>query len=199
MSKPNKVIILTGVPGVGKTTVSHALAKRMGIPCINISALIEKEGLNLGDEEEIGISIADIERLKKEITKIIEDYDDLMIVEGHYAYDLIPKQYVSRVFVLRRAPWKLKEELFARGYSKEKVIENVEAELLNICFVEAIEVLGLELVCEIDTSDKIPENVVEEIYNILRGNVECRRGIIDWLGKKEVIGLLENQGNVYRG
>jgi adenylate kinase len=191
MSKPNKVIILTGVPGVGKTTVSHALAKRMGIPCINISALVEKEGLNLEDEEEI--EIADIERLKKEMTKIIEDYDDLMIVEGHYAYDLIPKQFVSRVFVLRRAPWKLKTELFARGYSLEKVIENVEAELLDICFVEAIEVLGLELVCEIDTSDKIPENVVEEIYNILRGNVECRRGIIDWLGKKEVIGLLENR------
>jgi adenylate kinase len=191
MSKPNKVIILTGVPGVGKTTVSHALAKRMGIPCINISELVEKEGLNLV-EEEFGISIVNIERLKKEMIKIIEDHDDLMIVEGHYAYDLIPKQNVSRVFVLRRAPWKLKAELFARGYSKEKVIENVEAELLDICFVEAIEVLGLELVCEIDTSDKIPANVVEEIHNILRGNVECRRGIIDWLGKKEVIGLLEN-------
>jgi adenylate kinase len=38
-------------------------------------------------------------------------------------------------------------------------------------------------VCEINTTGKTPEDVVERILDILKGKEKGRIGIVDWLGK----------------
>ena len=182
---------MTGVPGVGKTTVAGMLADRLGGARIDLSVLAEEEGLITGWDEERETAIADLDGMRRRLTQIRSSSDGALIVEGHFASDVVPPEAASFIFVLRRAPWRLKGELEARGYGPEKVRENVEAELLDICLADAVDAYGPGRVCEIDTTDLMPEEVVEEVLSIINGDGVCRRGHLDWLGRAESEGLLE--------
>lgn len=186
-----RVIVIAGVPGVGKSTVAGAVSERLGCPIIGVSELAVKEGALLGRDEERDTDIVDLPKLMEKITEVISASEGPIIVEGHYAYDVVPSDLVSHALVLRRAPWVLKDELRERGYSEEKVRENVEAELLDVPLVEAIEALGPDLVCEADTTGRTPEETVDEVLGILEESMPCRRNLVDWLGSPETRGLLE--------
>lgn len=175
---------------MGKTTVAQLLAERMGGVYFNLSELAENEGLIAGFDETRGTSILNLEGMKARLAQVVEAGVDDLVFEGHYAPDVVPQEAVSLAFVLRRAPWRLKEVLDARGYPEEKVMENVEAELLDVCLVEAVEILGEERVCEVDTTDGTPDEVVDELMAIIRGLKPCRRRIVDWLEHPESMGLL---------
>ena len=90
------------------------------------------------------------------------------------------------------------EELEARGYSEGKIRENVEAEMVDVCLVEAQGALGPERVCEIDTTDRTPDEVVEEIASIIRGRKPCVCCRVDWLSREETKRMLEGR-DVRRG
>jgi adenylate kinase len=174
--------VLTGVPGVGKSSVARVLSGHLGGTHIDLTELALREGLTLGFDGERGVAIADIERIRERIRGLCLSMEGPMIVEGHFAHDVVPAEMASRVFVLRRAPWRLKAEFEKRGYGKVKTRENVEAELLGVSLAEALEAYGEGLICEVDTTDLTPEEAAEEILSILGGRAPCRRGFIDWLG-----------------
>ena len=186
-----RVIVIAGVPGVGKSTVAGTVAERLGYPVIGVSELAAKEGALLDRDDERETNIVDLPRLKEIIAETVSATEGPTIVEGHFAYDVVPSDLVSHALVLRRAPWVLKEELRERGYSDEKIRENVEAELLDVPLVEAIEALGPDRVCEADTTGRTPEETVDEVLGILEGSTPCRRRLVDWLGSLETLGLLE--------
>lgn len=198
MSGRRNTILISGVPGVGKTTVSRLLAERMGCQLVNISEMVEREGLTEGSDPLRGTSVVDLDRIRGRLAEIVEASEGATIVEGHFAYDVVSPGEVSHAFVLRRAPWRLKEELEARGYPEGKVWENVEAELVDVCLVEAVKALGSERVCEIDTTDKSPTEVVEEIASVIRGMTPCARRRVDWLDRDETKKMLEGR-DVRRG
>lgn len=192
MSTAKLVIVLTGVPGVGKSTVADTLAERLGGDHIDLSDLAEQMGFITGWDEQRRTAIADIDELRQHVTLISDASTRPVIVEGHFAADVVNAATEPLVFVLRRAPWRLKEELEVRGYGEEKVSENVEAELLDVCLVDALEVHDPERICEVDTTDRLPEDVVEEILSIIHGDTECSHGHIDWLGWAESKRLMED-------
>ena len=188
-----RVTVIAGVPGVGKSTVAGAVAERLGYSVIGVSELAAGEGALLGRDVERETDIVDLPKLKEKIAEAISATEGPIIVEGHYAYDVVPSDLVSHALVLRRAPWVLKEELLERDYSDEKVKENVEAELLDVPLVEAIEALGPDLVCEADTTGRTPEETVDEVLGILEGSMPCRRNLVDWLGSPETRALLKGR------
>jgi adenylate kinase len=186
-----RVIVIAGVPGVGKSTVAGTVAERLGCPVIGVSELAVKEGALLDRDVERETDIVDLPRLKEIIAEVVSATEGPIIVEGHFAYDVVPIGLVAHALVLRRAPWVLKEELRERGYSDEKIRENVEAELLDVPLVEAIEALGPDWVCEADTTGRTREETVDEVLGIIEGSMPCLRRIVDWLGSPETRGLLE--------
>jgi adenylate kinase len=194
MSNQRQVILLMGVPGIGKTTIARLLADRMEGVHTDLSDLAKKEGIIKGFDERRKTSIVDLEGMRARLNPILEDGEKPLILDGHFAADIVPPPTVSYAFVLRKAPWKLKEELRVRGYSEEKVMENIEAELLDVCLVEAVEALGSERVCEIDTTGRTPEEAADEAIHIIQGLRPCRHGHIDWLGHAESRELLEEMG-----
>jgi adenylate kinase len=198
MSGRRKTILISGVPGVGKTTVSRLLAERMGCQLVNISELAKREGLTKGSDPFRETSVVDLDRMRARLAEIIKESEGATIVEGHFAYDVVSPGGVSHAFVLRRAPWRLREELEARGYPEGKVRENVEAEMVDVCLVEAKGALGPERVCEIDTTDRRPTEIAEEIASIIRGRKPCVRRSVDWLGREETKRMLEGR-DVRRG
>jgi broad-specificity NMP kinase len=185
-----RVIVIAGVPGVGKSTVAMASAERLKCSVIGVTELALKEGTLLGRDDERETEVVDLPRLMLKVTEAVNATVGPIIVEGHFAYDVVPIDLVSHAIVLRRAPWVLKEELRDRGYSSEKTHENVEAELLDVPLIEAIESLGPDFVCEVDTTGKTSEETMGEVLGIINGSVPCRRRLVDWLGSPEARGLL---------
>ncbi len=172
----SEVVAITGTPGTGKTTVADILRRR-GYVVFSVNELAEELDCIVGEEE--GCKIVDVEELKRRIGGILPE--GTVFLEGHLSHLLSPK----KVIVLRCNPLELKRRLESKGWDKEKVLENVEAELIDSILVEALELC--EDVYEIDTTSLNPEEVADAIEDIVRGK-NCDRfrpGRIDWIALVE--------------
>jgi len=159
---------------------------------ISIGELVKKEDLHLGWDDERETFIADIERVSRRIKEIMGMKRKALIIEGHYAVHVVPPEKVNLVFVLRRNPKELEDILKNRGYNQKKIRENLAAEILDVCLFDAVNICGLEKVCEIDATKKEPHEVAEEIIAIIEGKKKLEVGIVDWLGMLEAKGKLED-------
>lgn len=186
-----RVILFTGTPGVGKTSVSRLLASRLDGLYVNLGELVERENLVSGIDEKRGTLVADVDRVSRRLREIMDGSDRDIIVDGHYAIDVVPTKEVSLVFVLRRDPDELRRLLENRGFEGRKLKENLAAEVLDVCLWDAVRACGSDRVCEIDASGKEVEEVVECVASVLEGKRACEIGMVDWLGKLEREGRLE--------
>jgi adenylate kinase len=182
--------LVTGTPGVGKTTISQILASKLDAFYIGITELVKKEKLITSIDDTRRTLIADTEKVSKRLQEILKNSEGNIIIEGHYAVDVVPKKDVNTVFVLRRDPAELMDVLEKRGFEGKKLWENLAAEILDVCLFDALSACGVGKVCEIDVSGKTVEAVVEEMILVLEKRKACRSGIVDWLGK------LENEGRL---
>jgi len=185
VSEIKRAILVTGTPCVGKTSVSRLLARRLHARHIDLARLVEREKLTSGIDRARGTLIADVTRLTKHVQQIRRDWEGDVVIDGHYAVDVVSARDVSRVFVLRRDPDELKSLMEARGFKDKKLWENLAAEILDVCLYDAVRACGQDKVCEIDATGKSVETVVEEIISVLEGKKPCTVGIVDWLGKLE--------------
>lgn len=161
------MIALTGTPGCGKTAVAEELKKR-GYKVKSVVDLAKE--FNCIIDKENDELVIDTEKLAK------IDFDG--IVEGHLSHLLNPE----KVIVLRCNPLLIKKRLIKRGWSIEKVMENVEAELIDVILVEALE--NCREVYEIDTTDMSVKGVADAIEEILAGKGDkYKPGKVDWLSK----------------
>ncbi len=71
-----------------------------------------------------------------------------------------------------------------------KQSENLSAEILDVCLVEALQKQPIEKVCEIDITGKTVDDTLTEVLKVLEGKQKCYVGCVDWLG------LLEREGKI---
>ena len=192
VKKFRRVILVTGTPGVGKTAVSASLASRLHATHIDLAELVEKERLISGVDKARGTLIADMDRVSERVQEIIRNCKRDIIIDGHYAVNVTPAKDVHLVFVLRRDPDELKGWMKDHGFRERKLWENLAAEILDVCLWEAVKACGPNKVCEINVSGKGIEEVAEDIILVLEGRRKCRVGIVDWLGKLEAEGRLQD-------
>jgi adenylate kinase len=187
-----QVILITGTPSVGKTTTAKTLAQKLNAEYINLTELATKENLTLGKDQERDTTIIDETKMKKKIQQTIEQTKtENIIIDGHYAAYVTPKQLVTYTFVLRRDPVELRKQMEKAGITGRKLWENLASEILDVCLVDALNEQDPEKTCEIDTSNKKTTETVTEILAILNGKTKCHVGIVDWLGKLEKEGKLD--------
>ena len=189
MSK--RVILITGTPGVGKTTIAKRLTAKLDALYINLTEFTIKQSLILGEDKIRKTKIIDEE---KTCIKMAEDINATektnIIVDGHYATAVVPKPYVTRVFVLRRNPIELRRLMKKRGFSDAKLLENLASEILDVCLVEALREQEKEKVCELDVTGRTAENVAREVIVILEKRKKCSVIGVDWLSMLEKKGLI---------
>jgi adenylate kinase len=185
-----RVVLVTGTPGVGKTSVSRSLASKLDSVYISLAELVKRERLISGVDKARGSLIADTDRVSKRMQEIIKSSERDVVVDGHYVVDVVQSKDVHLVFVLRRDPSELRSVMENRGFSEEKLWENLAAEILDVCLVDAVLAFGSDKVCEIDVTGKRIEEVVKELILVLEGKEKCRVGIVDWLGTLEEEGRL---------
>jgi len=187
-----RVILVTGTPCVGKTSVAGLLASKLDAFYVNLTELALHENLISGKDEERDSIIVNENRMRRKIREIIEDCDKSeVIVDGHYAVSVVPKELTAYVFVLRRDPVELRKFMEQCGFSGRKLWENLASEILDVCLCEALNVYEKGRICELDVSGKSVEEIVDEILDIMNGSKECRVGVVDWLDKLENEGVLE--------
>lgn len=171
-------IVVTGTPGVGKTTLSRLLSRELGIPHIELASLVKEKKLYRGYDEERESYIVDENRVKRVLDQILTCNE---IVDSH-VLTCIPADKVKLVVVLRLDPLILKARLEERGYPVNKVKENVEAEVLGIILSEAIAHFGEKRVKEINLTGLSVEEALSEVLHALRGG-DYPPGRVDWLEK----------------
>lgn len=186
-----KAIVVTGSPCVGKTSVARVLALKLDGLHVDLNELVKREKLFRGRDEKRQTLVADMRRISERVKEIVESSESMVIVEGHYAMHVTPVASVSRAFVLRRHPEELKKLMEQRGFEGAKLWENLAVEILDVCLHDAVSVFGEDMVCEIDATGRTVEDVTGEIVAIANGEKACMVGTVDWLGRLEREGRLE--------
>jgi adenylate kinase len=176
-----------GTPGVGKTLISRHLAERINAMHIDLGELVKRERLTTGTDKGRKTLIVNKQKLSKRVQEIIkrQKKESSIIIDGHYATDVIPPRDVTKVFVLRRHPEELKQMMEKRGFKNRKLWENLAAEILDVCLYDAIKACGTDKVCEMEVTGKNAKKVVDEIISVMNGNKPCMIRIVDWLGQLE--------------
>ena len=143
---------------------------------------IEK-GYIVGKDEKRDTLIIDYEKVKEELTKIVRQArkeNKTIVIDSHHA-DILPRKYVTYVIVLRLNPKELFNRLIKKGWSIEKVKENVEAELVDHCLIKAVEAYGTRIVKEIDVTGLNEEQSARRVLDSIYGICVSEPGSVDWL------------------
>ena len=186
-----RVILITGTPCTGKTTTAKQLAAKLNADYINLTDFAKTYNLTLGEDTERKTTIIDEDKMRKRLKETIEASQNAnIIIDGHYAAAVTPTNQVTNVFVLRRNPKELKEFMQKCGFSDAKLYENLSAEILDSCLIEAMQTQAGK-VCELDVTGKTVEENVTEIMDVLEKGKKCYSGFVDWLGMLEREGLTD--------
>ena len=170
-----KIIVITGTPTSGKTTVSEKLAGMLkGSELIKANDLVKEKKLLTGYSKD-GEIVADMKRLKSEIeSRIKASRADLVILEGHLLCDMKIKG--ATAIVIREHLKTILKRMEKRKYSRKKIESNIVSEAIDYCGVNSIE--NYDSVYEIWGG----EGAVKEITKIINGRDEKPKEI-DMLGE----------------
>jgi len=140
-----KVIAVTGTPGAGKTTIARRLAKKLGFYCLDANKLISSNQLAEGYDKKRKAKIVDTSKLNKSIIKEIKTIKNNrkilkyggIIIDSHLSH-FLPRKYINFCIVAKCNIKELNKRLKKRKYSRSKIQENLQAEIFDICYNEAI-------------------------------------------------------------
>ncbi|CAD7704056.1 unnamed protein product [Ostreobium quekettii] len=147
-SAPN--ILVTGTPGVGKSTICDLVAKATGLCHINVGDIVKDQGLHDGWDDQYQSWIVDEDKVCDYLEDIMSE--GATIVEYH-SCDFFPERWMDLVVVLRTNNTTLYERLEKRGYSEAKIQENVTCEIMNVVLDEAMESYRKEIVMVLQNDD----------------------------------------------
>jgi adenylate kinase len=169
-------LLVTGTPGVGKTTIATGLARIYGATIVGLDEIITP--VLKWDPKLQTYHVTNENEARKLITERLKTLNSYII--DTVAVNLIDASLIDWCVVLRLEPTQLMDRLTRRNWPHCKVVENVLAEIVGSSLVMAINMFGRDRVIEVDTTNKN----VDEVVNYITNRIADRRpavGVVDWL------------------
>lgn len=157
---------ICGTPGTGKKTVAPLVADLMGLQAVPLNFFAK------GKEE------VDTARLRRTMLK---EAPPNALLFGHLLPHVLRRSEASYVAVLRCEPSVLRERLEQRGYHAEKVVDNVEAELIGVVLDECVATFGAAIVHEYDTTSASPKQVARAVSRGARSSEPRKVAPAAWI------------------
>ena len=131
------IIVISGTPGTGKTTIAKFLAKKYRLKYIEGDKFIQKNKLREDWDKRLRTWNVNTNKLNMALIKLIKKEKNLVIDShlGHY----LPKKYVDICIIVKCNPKVLRRRLTERKYHEEKIKHNTDSELFDVCLNEARE------------------------------------------------------------
>ncbi len=141
-----KVIAISGTPGTGKTSLAIKLSKILGFIYLDANKLIKKYNLAEGYDAARKSIIVDVTKLNKILVKESnslkrsksKNSESGVIIDSHLSHYLSKRQ-VDLCIITKCDIKVLHKRLKKRGYDKNKILENLQAEVFDVCYNEALE------------------------------------------------------------
>ena len=131
------IVIVTGTPGTGKTKLAKEISRKSGLKYVDVKEFIRKNKLAFEYDKERKCAVVDEKKLAKELIVLIKKNKNL-VIDSHLSH-FIPPKYVDLCIVTTCDLKTLAKRLKKRGYSKQKIRENLDAEIFDTCKTEAEE------------------------------------------------------------
>jgi len=163
--------LITGTPGVGKTTLSEMIASAYELKHVPISRLVSDKHLWVERDEERDCTVYDDDLLEEAINQILEENPQGGVIFDFHCPDCVKIEDIDYVLVLRTNTDLLFSRLESRGYSQTKCTENVECEIFREILDEVLEdyeQLGEDNIIELvsDSTEDL-DNAVERVGEII--------------------------------
>lgn len=152
------VIIITGAVGTGKTTLAKFISNKLKYHHIDVTSFIKTNKLSEGYDKEKDCLIVDENKLSKELEKEVARLNCNVVIDSHMSH-YIDASKVDLCLVTKCELEVLRKRLEKRGYNENKIKDNLEAEIFNVCFEEAKE-LGHKPIA-IETSKGLSDEVIK--------------------------------------
>jgi adenylate kinase len=175
------LILISGVPGTGKTSVAEVLAKKLKAKELDIKRIAHKNRLILGYDDKSKSLIIDEKKISRAVEKELKNKTGIFIIASHLSHFIKP-ELAKLMIVLRCNPDILERRLKRRGYSGDKLGENIMCEYIDTILIEALQEGHKKHLHEIDTSRKTPSATADEIIAVLNKKKKMSFGNIKWLG-----------------
>lgn len=134
------------------------IAAASNLAHINVGNLVKEKGLHDGFDEKFQSYYIDEDKVCDELEILVKDGD---CVVDYHGCDFFPERWFDLIVVLETDNSVLYPRLEARGYSAEKISENISCEVFGIVKEEALNAYPPErVVClRSETVDDIESNV----------------------------------------
>lgn len=142
-------VCITGIPGTGKTSICDEL-RRMGYDCRHLDMLATELGCVNGES-------VDVDCLDSKFT------ENTSAVESHYSHFL----HCRRVVLIECDQDVISERLKERGYSDEKIAENIEAQNSDVIYHEALDRVPATKITRLDSTGLTINEIAERIAGLI--------------------------------
>lgn len=171
MSRKRPNIVITGTPGVGKTSHCERLAQNSGLEHMSINRIVKERNCHDGwdedykswivNEDDVHSTSAIFLSWSKEANtishKLLDSIETELKTGGYiidwHACDLFPKSWIDLVVVLRTESVQLYDRLKARSYPEKKLQENMDSEIMEVLLEEARSSYDEEIVVDLQSNE----------------------------------------------
>lgn len=156
------LIAISGTPGTGKSTLAKILAQKLKFYRLDLSQHYKQ--LAISYDKKRHCYVVDIKKLISLVKETLKQHSNI-IIDSHIAH-LLPKKMMDVCIIATCSDLKkLKTRLQKKKYSPAKIKENLEAEIFQVCLMDAREQGHKVLV--FDTSKKSVIAIVQKIKQSL--------------------------------